>query len=130
MEWSRKKDNFDLAVIIVGLLVVVVLSLMTTARPPRRTMLQLVAPVPTLTKEQRWDELMDELFVVVGESDRAEVWRVLGEIDELLGKRWPPPVQFDVICPVCLDCGKDDGAICNWCRKHSGKYAHTSEGAG
>lgn len=111
------------AVLIVCAAVIVVLSLMTIARPTQWTVLRLAVPIPTLTSQQQYDRLMDKLYTAVDENDRGEMWRILDEIDKLLGRQWPPtPVQVDVVCGLCaeLDCSKDTN-ICAWCLKHRGR---------
>jgi len=121
MRMSKETNSLlSMAVLAVGATVIVVLSAMTVARPAQWTMM--AVPVPTLTSEQRYDKLMGELYTAVDEHDPEKIWRILDEIDELLGRKWPPtPAQIDAVCSLCaeLDCGKDIG-VC-FVSKHIGK---------
>ena len=123
MQIGKTDDLLNRAVLIVCAAVIVVLSLMTIARPTQWTVLRLAVPIPTLTGEQQYDRLIDKLYTAVDENDRGEMWRILDEIDKLLGRQWPPtPMQVDAICNLCteLDCSKDTN-ICARCLKHRGR---------
>ena len=86
MQIGKTDDLLNRAVLIVCAVVIVVLSLMTIARPTQWTVLRLAVPIPTLTSQQQYDRLMDKLYTAVDENDRGEMWRILDEIDKLLGR--------------------------------------------